>query len=127
MSRHIKPVDIGHWEHLKGRWVVRHRYDKYRHIKTCFSDKLRVICVPKDMVENTINHASDGLESRIIAKDILFKIQQHFSERECEILHMYYVKQYKMKRIGGIMGISEARVSQIHSDTIKEIREKWSL
>jgi len=41
-----------------------------------FGKGLRVICVPRFMLENDPAFASDGLEDRVIAKDIIYKFQQ---------------------------------------------------
>lgn len=44
--------------------------------KNCFGKSLRVICVPKIMVENNILHSNDGMENRMIAKDMLYKFDE---------------------------------------------------
>ena len=104
---------------------VSHRYDKYLDIKTQFGDNLRVICCPKDMIENTVYLSGDGLLSRIIAKDILYQIPRYLSDREHEILYFHYVRKYKLKLISNLIGISEQRVWQIHKEIIQGIRRRW--
>jgi hypothetical protein len=42
---------------------------------TIFGDELVIICVPKEMVENNILLSGDGLENRMIAKDLLYKFE----------------------------------------------------
>jgi hypothetical protein len=42
---------------------------------TIFGDELVVICVPKELVENNILLSGDGLENRMIAKDLLYKFE----------------------------------------------------
>jgi RNA polymerase sigma factor for flagellar operon FliA len=71
--------------------------------------------------------SGDGLESRLIAKDLLHKIKLSLSERDYKVLHLYYAGKYTMKEIGRMLGVTEARISQIHSKMIQGIREKWSL
>jgi hypothetical protein len=51
-------------------------YSKYLEIKTIFGKRLRVICVPQDLVENTIYSSCDGLEDRMVAKDLLYKFNE---------------------------------------------------
>ena len=104
---------------------LKRRYDKHMYIRTCFGDRLRVICVPKDMVEDTINCSGDGLESRLIAKDILYKIKSDLPEKEYTIIYLYHYKQYSMKLIGCMLGLSEARISQIHSRLIPELKNRY--
>ena len=100
-------------------------YDKYLNIKTRFGKRLRVICVPKNLVENTINHSGDGLESRLIAKDILYKIKLWLPEREYKLLSLYYMENQTMKEISKELGVTEARISQIHSKMIPKLKSRY--
>jgi len=43
------------------------------HRETKYGDKYRIIYVPRVFVENTVLYSGDGLENRIIAKDMLYK------------------------------------------------------
>ena len=104
---------------------LNRRYDKYLSIKTRFGDRLRVICVPRDMVEDTINCSGDGLESRLIAKDILHKIKSWLPETDYTIIYLYYYKRYNMKQIGALLDVSEGWVSQVHSRTINNIKSRY--
>lgn len=47
-------------------------------------------------------------------------------EREQRVLEMYYVQEMTLKEIGVVLGVGEARVSQIHSAAIQELRVHFS-
>jgi len=51
-------------------------YSKYLTIKTKFDKPVKVLYVPSDLVENTIYASCDGLEDRVIAKDLLYKFNE---------------------------------------------------
>jgi RNA polymerase sigma factor for flagellar operon FliA len=44
-------------------------------------------------------------------------------EREKTIVSLYYVEEMNLKEIGAVLDISESRVSQVLSHTIKELRK----
>lgn len=56
-------------------------------------------------------------------KNLLFQVES-LRDREQEVLSMYYKDSFSMREIAEHMGISEPRVSQIHSTAIKKLREK---
>ena len=48
----------------------------------------------------------------------------HLPERERLVLILYYYEEMTLKEIGAILGVSEARVSQIHTKAIGRLRGK---
>ncbi len=51
--------------------------------------------------------------------------ERGLSDKEKTVLIMYYYDQLTMKEIGGVLGISESRVCQIHSQLLKFLRRKF--
>jgi RNA polymerase sigma factor for flagellar operon FliA len=51
--------------------------------------------------------------------------ERGLSEKEKTVLIMYYYDQLTMKEIGSVLGISESRVCQIHSQLLKFLRRKF--
>lgn len=47
-------------------------------------------------------------------------------QKEKTVLSLYYVEQLKMDQIGQIMGISQPRISQIHSGILRKLRKIMS-
>jgi len=49
---------------------------------------------------------------------------QFIPEREQQLLQLYYLQDLNMKEIGLILGITETRVSQLHSLALKRLRSR---
>jgi len=45
-------------------------------------------------------------------------------EREQTILSLYYVEELNMKEVAAVLGVGEARVSQLHTKIILKLRAK---
>ncbi len=56
-------------------------------------------------------------------KKILSDIISKLNERERLVITLYYYEELSMKEIGEILGLTESRISQIHTKTMKKIRE----
>jgi RNA polymerase sigma factor for flagellar operon FliA len=69
-----------------------------------------------------LNPLNDALQ-----KNLIDTISQHIRvipEREQIILQLYYQQDLNMKEIGLVLGITETRVSQLHSLAIKRLRSR---
>jgi RNA polymerase sigma factor for flagellar operon FliA len=47
-------------------------------------------------------------------------------ERERQLLALYYYEELTMKEVGAVLGIGEARVSQLHSIAIIRLRVRMN-
>ena len=65
----------------------------------------------------------DALQSSSF-KSNLAKVIGTLSEREQMVMSLYYNEELNLKEIGQVLDISESRVSQIHSQALKNIRSK---
>jgi RNA polymerase sigma factor for flagellar operon FliA len=54
----------------------------------------------------------------------LVKAIKTLPERERLMMNLYYNEELNLKEIGEVLGVSESRVSQIHSQTIIRLRSK---
>lgn len=61
---------------------------------------------------------SGQLRSRVIEEI------HRLPEREKLLLNLYYQQELDMKEIGAVLGVSEPRVSQLHSQSIKRLRAR---
>ncbi|TDN59457.1 RNA polymerase sigma factor FliA [Scandinavium goeteborgense] len=69
-----------------------------------------------------LNPLNDALQ-----KNLIDNISQHIRvipEREQIILQLYYQQDLNMKEIGLVLGITETRISQLHSLAIKRLRSR---
>jgi len=57
-------------------------------------------------------------------RNILDESLDHIPERERLVLILYYYEEMTLKEIGAILGVSESRVSQIHTKAITRLRAR---
>ena len=53
------------------------------------------------------------------------KAIQELPEREALVMSLYYVEELNLKEVGAVLGVSESRVSQIHSQAVVRLRAGW--
>ncbi|TGB62047.1 RNA polymerase sigma factor FliA [Escherichia sp. E4736] len=66
----------------------------------------------------------------ILRKDLMQKISeeiQKLPEREQFLLNLYYQQDLNMKEIGLLLSVTETRISQLHSQTIKRLRARLEM
>jgi len=56
-------------------------------------------------------------------RELLAGAVQQVRDREQQVLHLYYYENLTLAQIGQIFGVTESRVSQIHSAAVKKLRE----
>lgn len=79
---------------------------------------------PTDFLEWCLVSNSDplaALERRALQRGLLNAISE-LSAREDEVMILRYVDELTMLRIGERLGLSEGRISQIHSQAIAKLR-----
>lgn len=74
-----------------------------------------------DWCANTNSDPLAALERRVVQRTLLVAISD-LSEREEQIMSLYYADELTMKEIGARLGISEGRVSQLHTQAIAKLR-----
>jgi RNA polymerase sigma factor for flagellar operon FliA len=63
--------------------------------------------------------AVDGRETLVL----LGRAIRGVKEREQEVLRLYYFENLTLSQIGKILGVTESRVSQIHTSAVAQLRE----
>jgi RNA polymerase sigma factor for flagellar operon FliA len=51
----------------------------------------------------------------------------HLSERERQVISLYYVEELTMKEIGAVLGVTESRVSQVHTQAVVHLRSSMAV
>ena len=59
-------------------------------------------------------------------RQALIESIKNLPEREALVLSLYYDEELNLKEIGEVLGVSESRVSQIHSQSMQRLRAKLS-
>ena len=75
-----------------------------------------------DMSAGDVNEPEANLEGGQMMEALADSIES-LPEREKTIVSLYYVEEMNLKEIGAVLEISESRVSQILSNTIKRLRQ----
>lgn len=79
---------------------------------------------PLDLPQDQLNPLND-----IMVQDLAQRISNEIKflpKREQLLLNLYYQQDLNMKEVGVLLGVTETRVSQLHSQTIKRIRARLS-
>jgi RNA polymerase sigma factor for flagellar operon FliA len=58
------------------------------------------------------------------ARGILLRAINILPEQERLVVALYYYEELTLKEIGEILGISESRVSQVHTKAIRRLRKR---
>jgi RNA polymerase sigma factor for flagellar operon FliA len=56
--------------------------------------------------------------------EILGSIIDNLPEKEKLVITLYYYEEMTLKEVAGVLGVSESRVSQIHSKAVMKMRTK---
>ena len=76
-----------------------------------------------DLPANEFNEPETTLADSQMMEALTESIES-LPEREKTIISLYYVEELNLKEIGAVLEVSESRVSQVLSATIKQLRKK---
>ena len=79
-----------------------------------------------DRPTGDVNEPEANLEGGQMIEALAESIES-LPEREKTIVSLYYVEEMNLREIGAVLDISESRVSQVLSSTIKQLRQKLAV
>uniref|UniRef100_A6W0V2 RNA polymerase sigma factor FliA n=1 Tax=Marinomonas sp. (strain MWYL1) TaxID=400668 RepID=A6W0V2_MARMS len=79
-----------------------------------------------DSIESEVENAPYSLVEEGGFQNQLAKEIDDLPEREKLVLSLYYNEELNLKEIGAVLGVSESRVSQIHSQAAMRLRARLS-
>jgi RNA polymerase sigma factor for flagellar operon FliA len=78
-----------------------------------------------DVIEDVQAERPDlALERKEANAAMADAIQNHLPERLRHVLVMYYYREMNLKEIGAVLGVSESRVSQLHTEACMRLRSR---
>lgn len=80
---------------------------------------------PLVLDEHEDGNPLDALQSSSFRQGLAEAIKS-LPERECLVLNLYYQEELNLKEIGAVLGVSESRVSQIHSQATVRLKARMS-
>ncbi len=78
----------------------------------------------EDQLSALHEEATEGRIEQEELVGIISEILESLSEREQLIIQLYYFEELNLKEISEVLEITESRISQIHKEVIKKIRER---
>lgn len=79
--------------------------------------------IERDCHEHSGDNPSETFEREALQGELADAIN-HLPERERLVLSLYYDEELNLKEIGQVLGVSESRVSQIHSQAAQRLRSR---
>ena len=80
------------------------------------------------LIEQIEDEKTDNPDQELNRKQILGAladaIENHLPERLRHVLTMYYYREMNLKEIGLVLGVSESRVSQLHTEACLRLRSR---
>jgi RNA polymerase sigma factor for flagellar operon FliA len=77
-----------------------------------------------DSIESPVSLNPDIIVEKDEIRRIIINSINELPDREKKILVLYYYEDLTLKGIGQVMGITESRVSQLHTKAILRLRSK---
>jgi RNA polymerase sigma factor for flagellar operon FliA len=82
---------------------------------------------PEDLCEYLPGNPEESpyfLTMRAEMHELLARVVGELSEKEQQVLSLYYYEELTMKETGAVLGVGESRVSQIHSLALLRLRSR---
>jgi RNA polymerase sigma factor for flagellar operon FliA len=70
-----------------------------------------------------VDHQSEVPFDELVTRDLAASFAKVLTEAERTVVALYYHESLTMKEIGRVMRISESRVCQIHTKTLKKLKD----
>ena len=73
------------------------------------------------LTDGDATDAEERLEQAEIARDLARRLEK-LSEKERLVISLYYYEELSQKEISGILGVTEGRISQLHSQALVKLK-----
>lgn len=82
---------------------------------------------PVDILENVADQDGSSVEESMTEEEYVSYIERYLlrlPERQRLVMTLYYYEELTFKEIGSLLGITESRISQIHSSIVADMRRR---
>lgn len=76
-----------------------------------------------DIIQDRMEQPGEKAEKEAV-REVLGRLIEELPEKERLVITLYYYEELKLKEIAGVLGVSESRVSQIHSKVLMKLKAK---
>lgn len=84
------------------------------------NDKISI----QDSIESPESMNPDTIVEKEEIKKVIIQAIQQLPEKEKKVLVLYYYEDLTLKEIGEVLGVTESRISQLHTKAIMRLRGK---
>jgi RNA polymerase sigma factor for flagellar operon FliA len=84
------------------------------------NDKISIV----DSIESPSNLNPDTIVEKEEIKRVIIEAINELPEKEKKVLVLYYYEDLTLKEIGEVLGVTESRISQLHTKAIMRLRTK---
>jgi len=80
-----------------------------------------------EMVDTLGDKRAEPPDQRVLSEEMRETLEQgikDLNEQERMVIVLYYYEELMLKEIGAILGVSESRVSQIHTKSIQRLKSR---
>jgi len=131
---------LNHLRKRMGREPSNHEMASYMDVTVAEAEKLRrdshltsvyTLCQQDDndddprslrKLDALMDRESELPFDKLLARDLSRALMRTLNKPEATVIALYYHEGLTMKEIGRVMGISESRVCQIHTKTLKKLK-----
>jgi RNA polymerase sigma factor for flagellar operon FliA len=91
------------------------------------------LCFPLEILENSMSGDGNGISGEPFNETALHELAgllaeliEQLTPREKLVLSLYYIDELNMREVAEVMGITEGRVSQLHTQALGRLRKRLS-
>lgn len=125
--------EVAEYVHMPTEKVEKIFLNDYQYSLVHFEDIISGVAYRSRFGENGTaflqdNHTDCIPEKSLLeqeSRDMLAGYIRELPENEKLVLHLYYVKELRLKEIAEIMGLTESRISQIHRQAIDKLSKRY--
>lgn len=123
LCRDVSEEEVADYLHMDIQEFNKYQKDIYNANLLSFEETFQKASGKSELEATYIDDPKALFQNKELKK-ALVRAMKTLSEREQQIISLYYVDQLKLNQIAIVLEISESRVCQIHSSVIQKLRNE---